>query len=171
MGKQTPKSFTIKSRIAPSCISSQARKLQILHHKAFRDRLVLVTIDDLHIVEQWGENFRKQYSQLQVLRARVGTHVPWFGTSGILDPAMLESVKRSVGFDPDVRVIHADIFFNLHVAPFHIENRIDVKGKCTTGPFQIYSGLVKDNKYPSDRPADLPNIYGASAPRSGNGGR
>jgi hypothetical protein len=45
--------------------------------------------------------------------------MPWFRTSATLDPATLESVKQSVGFDPDVRIIRTDVdrqdvFFNLH---------------------------------------------------------
>lgn len=92
--------------------------LPILHHEPFLNRLALVGIDELHVVQQWGESFRPNYSQLQVLRARVGPTVPWFGTSATLDPAMLQAVKVSAGFSTDVRVIHTDIdrsdlFYNL----------------------------------------------------------
>jgi superfamily II DNA helicase RecQ len=41
--------------------------LEILRHKAFWGRLVLGAIDELHIVEQWGESLCKQYSQLKIL--------------------------------------------------------------------------------------------------------
>ena len=54
--------------------------LLILHHETFLNRLTLVAIDELHIVQQWGESFRRDYSQLALLRARVGPRVPWFGT-------------------------------------------------------------------------------------------
>lgn len=82
--------------------------LEILQDQRFQKRLVLVAIDELHIVDQWG-TFRKPYSQLAILRDRIDRRVPWFGTSATLDPIMLEQVKKLVGFAPDVKVIRTSM--------------------------------------------------------------
>lgn len=92
--------------------------LPVLHNEQFRHRLALVGIDELHVAEQWGKSFRPGYSQLNILRARLGPSVPWFGTSATLDPAMLQAVKASAGFEDDVKIIitnidRPDIFYNL----------------------------------------------------------
>jgi len=92
--------------------------LKVLHHKPFIDRLVLVAFDELHVAEQWGKKFRQEYSRLKVLRARIGSKVPWFGTSATLDPEMLQAIKDSAGFSDDVRLIttnidRPDIFYNI----------------------------------------------------------
>jgi superfamily II DNA helicase RecQ len=92
--------------------------LSILHHKPFLDRLVLIAIDELHIVDHSGKSFRQDYSYLKVLRTRIGPKVPWFGMSATLDPVMLITVKSSVGFNDNVRVIttninRPDLLYNL----------------------------------------------------------
>lgn len=65
---------------------------------------MLVAIDELHVVEQWGKNWRPDYSRLAILRSRIDRRVPWFGTSATLDPLTLEEVKTLAGFDADVEV-------------------------------------------------------------------
>ncbi|KAI9780356.1 MAG: hypothetical protein M1839_006779 [Geoglossum umbratile] len=67
--------------------------LPVLQDSKFQDRLVLVAIDELHVVDQWGTVWQEEYSQLRELRSRVRRGIPWFGTSATLDPVMLESVK------------------------------------------------------------------------------
>ena len=81
---------------------------EILRDQYFQKKLVLVAVDELHIVDQWG-TFRKPYSQLAVLRDCIDRRVPWFGASATLDPAMLKWVKELVGFTPNVKVIQTSV--------------------------------------------------------------
>jgi hypothetical protein len=65
---------------------------------------VLVAIDELHVVAEWGTTWRPAYSKLSILRNRINLEVPWFGTSATLDPEMLITVKELVGFDSSTTV-------------------------------------------------------------------
>ncbi|KAI9675480.1 MAG: hypothetical protein M1829_003284 [Trizodia sp. TS-e1964] len=77
---------------------------RILEEKRFQDRLVLVAIDELHIVEQWGSRFRPIYDQLRSLRVRISRSVPWFETSATLPADTLPLILASVGFNQDVYI-------------------------------------------------------------------
>ncbi|KAI9651662.1 MAG: hypothetical protein M1829_002577 [Trizodia sp. TS-e1964] len=77
---------------------------KLLQEKQLHDRLVLVAIDELHIVEQWGSKFHPAYQQLQSLRMQISRRVPWFGTSATLPPRVLPGILESAGFRPDVCV-------------------------------------------------------------------
>ena len=60
---------------------------------------MLVAIDELHVVSEWGTSWRPAYSKLSILRNQINLDVPWFGTSATLDPEMLITVKELVGFN------------------------------------------------------------------------
>ena len=60
---------------------------------------MLVAIDELHVVSEWGSTWRPAYGKLSILRNRINPDIPWFGTSATLDPEMLIAVKELAGFD------------------------------------------------------------------------
>ena len=60
---------------------------------------MLVAIDELHVVSEWGTSWRPAYSKLSILHNQINLDVPWFGTSATLDPEMLITVKELVGFN------------------------------------------------------------------------
>ena len=74
----------------------------------FQRRCGVVVIDELHLVEDWGRNFRTDYARLQVFRNRIGVGVPWFGTSATLSPETLAAVEQSIAF-VDVEILRASI--------------------------------------------------------------
>jgi len=78
-------------------LSEQFRR--VLLDQTFQQRLVLVAIDELHVLEQWGTTWRPTYSRLHILRSRINSIVPWFGTSATLDPDTLKEVKTLAEFD------------------------------------------------------------------------
>ncbi|KAJ6041554.1 P-loop containing nucleoside triphosphate hydrolase protein [Penicillium canescens] len=82
---------------------------ELLRHREFHQRLVLVAIDELHVVQQWGGDWRKHYSRIGVLRHRIDKRVPWFGTSATLDPTMLQDVIQLAGFQDEVEVMKTTI--------------------------------------------------------------
>jgi len=82
---------------------------EVLEHKEFQRRLVLVAIDEVHLVQKWGENWREHYSQIEVLRHRIDEKVPWFATSATLDTATLKAVRESAGFQKTIKVMKTPI--------------------------------------------------------------
>ena len=63
---------------------------------------MLIAIDEAHVVWEWGESFRKHYSQLVVLRSLVPSTVPWLACSATLDPQTLAKVRELCGFEASV---------------------------------------------------------------------
>lgn len=91
-----------------------------------------MAIDELHVVEQWGEAWRATYSKLVMLRSRIDSKIPWFGTSATLEPDVLESVKRLAGFDSDVRIQRTsidrpDIAFRIRVIQHTVSSFRDLE--------------------------------------------
>jgi superfamily II DNA helicase RecQ len=81
----------------------------IVSNPLFKSRVGLVVIDELHMVKQWGREFRKHYAQLSTLRLKLGFNVPWFGASATLANNTLKIVQKSVAFKDDVRIIKTQV--------------------------------------------------------------
>jgi superfamily II DNA helicase RecQ len=95
--------------LSPEIALSERFKTKVLHDQAFRDHLVLVAIDELHVVSEWGQRWRSSYSRLALLRDLIGRSVPWLGCSATLDPVTLVEVRDLCGFDPSVRIQRTSI--------------------------------------------------------------
>jgi superfamily II DNA helicase RecQ len=64
-------------------------------------RLILVTIDELHLCtkQQWGGGFRPPaMGKLDIMRNRLLDHVPWLCVTATLTRAMYREVVASAGF-------------------------------------------------------------------------
>jgi superfamily II DNA helicase RecQ len=90
--------------LSPEIALSEKFKTKVLYDQAFRDHLVLVAVDEIHVVSQWGQHWRKPYSRLSLLRDIIGKSVPWLGCSATLDPVTLLEVRDLCGFSPSVRI-------------------------------------------------------------------
>jgi superfamily II DNA helicase RecQ len=54
---------------------------QVCTTPEFQRRVVLVAVDEAHLVRQWGSEFRPAYAQLSLLRSRLPLNTPWFACS------------------------------------------------------------------------------------------
>lgn len=61
----------------------------------------MVVIDEAHCISQWGGDFRKDYGQLERLRAFFPSHVPFLATSATLTPPALRDVQNHLGIELD----------------------------------------------------------------------
>jgi superfamily II DNA helicase RecQ len=95
--------------LSPEIALSERFKKKVLYDQAFRNHLVLVCIDELHVVSEWVQHWRNSYSQLALLRDQIGKSVPWLGCSATLDPVTLAEVRDLSGFDPSVRIQYTSI--------------------------------------------------------------
>ena len=95
--------------LSPEIALSERFKMKVLYDQAFQDHLVLVAIDELHVVSDWGQHWRTSYSQLALLQDLIGKTVPWLGCSVTLDPVTLVSVQDLSRFNPSVCIQHVSI--------------------------------------------------------------
>jgi superfamily II DNA helicase RecQ len=91
-----------------------------------------VAIDEIHVIVEWGQDWRKSYSRLALFRRHVGRGVPWFGTSATLDPVMLEDVKKLARFTSDVLVQYnpvdrPDITYNVQRVQYPLNTYRDLE--------------------------------------------
>ena len=87
--------------LSPEIALSDNFKAKVLQDQAFQQRLVLVAIDEAHVVSEWGQHWRKSYSQVGLLRDLIDKSVPWLSCSATLDPVMLAEVIDLCRFNPD----------------------------------------------------------------------
>ncbi len=95
--------------LSPEIALSHRFKNKVLQDQAFQQHLVLVAIDEVHVISEWGQHWRDSYSQLALLRDLIDRPVPWLGCSATLDPVMLAEVRELCGFDPLVRIQRTSI--------------------------------------------------------------
>jgi superfamily II DNA helicase RecQ len=75
----------------------------------FQKRLVMVAIDEVHLVSQWGDGFRKDYAKLVALRGLIPRKVPFIACSVTLDQMTLKDVIQKAGFKKDVDIFRTSV--------------------------------------------------------------
>ncbi|RXW12159.1 hypothetical protein EST38_g13694 [Candolleomyces aberdarensis] len=61
--------------------------------------VAMIVVDEAHCISQWGSDFRKEYSNLDRLRAFFPTHVPFLVTLATLNPATLRNIQAQLNFN------------------------------------------------------------------------
>lgn len=79
---------------------------QLIRSPNFQKWLSLVFIDECHLVEEQGAEFRLCYKSIGELRARLPTSAPWIAVSATLPKASFDHVMKSLGFRQG-RYVHA----------------------------------------------------------------
>lgn len=95
--------------MSPEIALSDKFKRKVLQDQVFQQHLVLIAIDEVHVVSEWGQHWRGSYSRLALLRDLIDRPVPWLGCSATLDPVMLTEIQELCGFDPLVRIQRTSI--------------------------------------------------------------
>lgn len=94
---------------SPEIALSKNFKSHILDDHAFSSRLCLLAIDEIHLVEQWGQNFRPLYAEIEKLRKRILHQVPLLGVLATLTKKMQAQVLAKSGFYPDFRLMKTSL--------------------------------------------------------------
>ena len=75
---------------------------KVLTDSSFQQHLALVFIDECHLVDEQGTDFRQSYKSIGLLRSRIPTRIPWIAVSATLPPGpRFDAVRDSLGFHPD----------------------------------------------------------------------
>lgn len=86
--------------VSPEMLTSD-RFNPLLANPKFRDQLCLVFIDECHLVEEQGIDFRPRYREIGQLRHRLPSSVPWIAVSATLPSGQtFDRVMTSLGFNP-----------------------------------------------------------------------
>ena len=74
---------------------------KVLTDTSFQQHLSLVFIDECHLVDEQGADFRPCYKSIGLLHSRIPTTVPWIAVSATLPPGpCFDVVMDSLGFHP-----------------------------------------------------------------------
>ncbi|KAJ7588079.1 P-loop containing nucleoside triphosphate hydrolase protein [Mycena floridula] len=71
----------------------------LINNNFIRPRLSQFTVDEVHLVDEWGAEFRQAYSDLGTLRARLPDHCTFVALSATVEPGQqLKRIISSLGF-------------------------------------------------------------------------
>jgi hypothetical protein len=86
--------------VSPEMLTSERFK-PLLADPKFGDHLCLVFVDECHLVEEHGMDFRPCYKEIGRLRHRLPSSVPWVAVSATLpNDQTFDKVMISLGFNP-----------------------------------------------------------------------
>lgn len=94
---------------SPKIALSKKIKQYVLDQHQFTDRLCLLAIDEIHLVEEWGESFRPLYADIAKVRKRIPCHIPLLGVSATLTKKTLSAVLDKAGFLPTHRLMRTSL--------------------------------------------------------------
>ncbi|KXN92078.1 ATP-dependent DNA helicase hus2/rqh1 [Leucoagaricus sp. SymC.cos] len=87
--------------IFPEMILSKKFINNVLLNSEMTKWILAIVIDEAHVIVHWGSGFRKQYSQLRVLRALLPKGVLFIAMSATLPPHVQKQVLKVLEFGHD----------------------------------------------------------------------
>jgi superfamily II DNA helicase RecQ len=103
---------------------------EVLQSFSFRERLILVVIDEIHLMKNWS-SWRFDYERLNELRSILTRNVFFFAISAILKNQLIVQLVDILRFNVDVKIIkkfvdRKDLFFSIqqihHFSLFNFED-------------------------------------------------
>lgn len=94
---------------SPEIALSKKFKKNVLDQHLFSDRLCLLAVDEIHLVEEWGKQFRPLYAEIEKVRKRIPTDVPLVGVSATLTPDVQTRVIKKAGFYPTYKLMQTSL--------------------------------------------------------------
>jgi len=94
--------------VSPEIACSKYFRETVLNNPKFKSRVAAVTVDEVHLVIDWGTSFRKSYTILRSIRQVIGDR-PWFGCSATLDTETLEKLQEIRAFKDNFYIIRTSI--------------------------------------------------------------
>ena len=94
---------------SPEIALSKKFKQNILDRHSFTERLCLLAVDEIHLVEEWVKDFRPMYAEIEKVRKRIPCHVPLLGVSATLTKSVCTRVVEKAGFLPNYRLLQTSL--------------------------------------------------------------
>ncbi|KAI0681656.1 P-loop containing nucleoside triphosphate hydrolase protein [Cerioporus squamosus] len=88
--------------VGPKLLTGEESALRdLLSQPQFNKKVLGLVINEAHCICQWGGDFRKEYSQLSIVRALLSALMSVFVTSATMTPLVLSNTWKSVQIDPE----------------------------------------------------------------------
>lgn len=94
---------------SPEIALSKKFKKNILDHYGFTERICLLAIDEIHLVDQWGQAFRPLYAEIEKVRKRIPCHVPLLGVSATLTKSTRSRILDKAGFLSNYKLMQTSL--------------------------------------------------------------
>ena len=94
---------------SPEIALSKKFKKCILDQQSFTDRLCLLAIDEIHLVDEWGKSFRLMYAEIEKVQKRIPCHVSLLGVSATMTKSTRSRVLAKAGFLPDYHLMQTSL--------------------------------------------------------------
>ena len=94
---------------SPEIALSKNFKKNVLDDPLFSDRLCFLAIDEIHLVEQWGNKFRPLYAEIEKVRKRIPCGVSLLGVSATLIKRVRSQVLARAGFQADYKLMQTSL--------------------------------------------------------------
>lgn len=75
----------------------------------FAQRISLLAIDEIHLVEEWGKSFCSLYAEIEKIRTRIPHHVPLLGVSATLTKIKRLRILDKAGFCEDYQLMQTSL--------------------------------------------------------------
>ena len=110
---------------SPGHLTGAGRFRALLSTKAFASRVVALIIDEVHCVQLWGVDFRKEYQMLSSCRSLLGYSVPCGGFTATLTPEDQTAVAASLCLTDTVLIQASPDRPNIFLRCEPFDHRID----------------------------------------------
>ncbi len=91
--------------LSPEIALSKKYKVNVLDDPCFSSRLLLLAIDEIHLVEEWGKSFRPLYAEIEKVRKCIPPQVPLLGVSATLTKSARLRIFSKAGFCEDYKLM------------------------------------------------------------------
>ncbi|KAF8995221.1 hypothetical protein BDQ17DRAFT_1250949 [Cyathus striatus] len=81
---------------SPEILLHSTQFKQLFQNEAFHKSVVALTVDETHVIEEWKDEFRKDYGELATLRTLIGMEIPCMGLTGTCSTKTFETVHATL---------------------------------------------------------------------------
>ena len=82
---------------SPECLLRNPRFKKLFRREDFRRRVISMVVDEAHVIEDWKNEFRKDYGELEILKIIMGIEIPWLAVTGTSSTETFETIYQTLG--------------------------------------------------------------------------
>lgn len=74
------------------------RVLNLMLNPSFRDLIAMIAIDEAHLIQEWGDDFRIQYKNIHLLRTHTGRDIPFLAVTATATTKTFDVIWNSLQY-------------------------------------------------------------------------